>query len=277
MTEIHSFGVVPVGVIHSPVQSQKEMPALGLDGEIELFPFFAEALEGIQAHSHILVIGWMHRADRTVHRAVPRKISPDLPEKGVFALRSPSRPNPISVTVAALSGVREGRFLDVSFLDLIDKTPVLDIKPYQAGIDCVFSATGPDRSGTIAKITPERCRDDLVREAVGFHGEYCPALAVAVRMMIAATRFMGGDLRREEISCSLGPDPCINDALIGITGARFGTGRLIIPKSWPDPPVYAISGPKVRLEFSIVSIPRETGLVDAAPDEALFLIRTRSE
>ncbi len=273
MNDLH---LVPVGVIHSSVKSPKEMPSLGVDGEIEIFPSYAEALEGIDGHSHLFVLGWMHRADRTVQKAVPRKISPDLPEKGVFAIRSPSRPNPVSLTVVKLRGVREGRILEVSFLDLIDGTPVIDLKPYQPGTDCVFSARNPDRSGKIGKIAMERYRDDLIREAVGFHGEYCPAVAVAVRMMVAATRSLGGDLMRDEITCSLGPDPCINDALIGITGARFGNGRLLVPPGWPGTPAYRISGPELSLEFHNVSIPSTIGLVHSAPDDTLFLIKVNN-
>jgi len=269
--------LVPVGVIHSSVTSQKEMPPLGVDGEIEIFPLYADALEGIDGHSHLIVIGWMHRADRTLLRAVPRKISPDLPERGIFAIRSPSRPNPVSVTVVKLHQVRAGRFLEVSFLDLIDGTPLLDLKPYQPGTDCVFSARNPDRSGKIGKISPERYRDDLIREAVGFHGEYCPAVAVAVRMMIAATRSIGGDLMREEITCTIGPDHCINDALIGITGARFGNCRLIVPASWPCTQSYTISGPEISLEFHNVSIPCEIGQVDSATDSELFRLKVNNE
>ncbi|MDG6257789.1 MAG: tRNA (N6-threonylcarbamoyladenosine(37)-N6)-methyltransferase TrmO [Methanomicrobiaceae archaeon] len=272
-----SLQLVPVGVIHSPIWSRKEMPALGVDGAIEIFPSFAEALKGIENHSHLLVIGWMHAADRSVRRAVPRKISPDLPEKGVFALRSPARPNPISVTVVELREVNEDRMLEVSFLDLIEGTPVLDLKPYQPGTDCVFSARSFDLSNKIGKIAPERYREDLSRAAVGYHGEYCPAVAVAVRMMIAATHSLGGDLRRPEIIVSLGPDPCMNDALIGITGARFGNGRLIIPDDWPGTSVYTISGPKITLEFSIVSIPCEMTQVNAARDEELFLLEVKNK
>jgi hypothetical protein len=100
-----------------------------------------------------------------------RERSPLIPEKGVFAIRSPSRPNPVSLTVVKLRGVKEGRIFKVSFLDLIDGTPVIDLKPYQPGTDSVFSAKNPDRSGKIGKIAMERYRDDLILEAVGFHGE----------------------------------------------------------------------------------------------------------
>jgi len=274
MTDLH---LVPVGVVHSPVRSCREMPSLGMDGEIELFPSFADALEGMEGHSHLFVIGWMHRADRTVKRAVPRKISPDLPAKGVFSIRSPSRPNPLSLTIVELRGIREGRILDVSFLDLIDGTPVIDLKPYQPGTDSIFSAKNPDRSVKIGKISMERYRDDLIREAIGFHGEYCPAVAVAVRMMIMATRVMGGDLARDEITCSLGPDPCINDALMGITGARFGNGRLIIPEGWPKIQVYCLSGHGISLEFGNLSIPPAIPLVNSTADTGLFSCKVNTK
>lgn len=274
---MNDLQLFPIGVIHSSIGSQKEMPALGVDGEIELFPQYADALEGIGDHSHLIIVGWMHRADRSVHRAVPRKISPFLPEKGVFALRSPTRPNPVSVTVVHLHRVKDGRFLEVSSLDLIDGTPLLDIKPYQPGTDCIFSARSPDRSDRFIVITPERYRDDLTRQAVGFHGEYCPAVAIAVRMMMTATYVMGSDLRREEICFSLGTNPCINDALIGITGARFGNGRLLIPAGWPYTSVYTISGPESLLEFSIVSMPGEIRLVHSSSDEELFLMRVNKK
>jgi hypothetical protein len=172
--------------------------------------------------------------------------------------------------------VREGRILKVSFLDLIEGTPVIDLKPYQPGNDSVFSAKNPDRSGKIGKIAMERYRDDLIREAVGFNGEYCPAVAVAVRLMVAATRYLGGDLMREVITCSLGPDPCINDALIGITGARFGNGRLLVPAGWPCTTFYCICGPGLSLEFHNVSIPSGIVMVHSATDDELFLLKVNN-
>jgi hypothetical protein len=94
--------------------------------------------------------------------------------------------------------------------------------------------------------------------------------------MVAAIRYLGGDLMREGITCSLGPDPCINHALIGIAGARFGNGRLILPAGWPCTPVYRISGPGLSLEFYNVSIPSGIGLVHSAPDDTLFLLKVNN-
>ncbi|HMZ31668.1 MAG TPA: TrmO family methyltransferase [Methanoregulaceae archaeon] len=86
----------------------------------------------------------MHRADRTIPLAVPRKISLDLPVKEVFSLRSPSRPNPLLFTMIKIAEIRADRILDVSFIDLIDDTPVIHQNPYQPGRDSIFSARNPD-------------------------------------------------------------------------------------------------------------------------------------
>jgi hypothetical protein len=116
----------------------------------------------------------------------------------------------------------------VDHLDLIDGTPVLDIKPYQPGWDCVFSAVTQERTEKIRKLGPARYRQSLIREAVSYHGEWCTGAAIAVRMAEVATSFFG-DLRKEEVSLVPSGDPCIIDALIGITGARPGNGRFLIP------------------------------------------------
>ncbi len=219
--------LVPVGVVHSSVRSRHEMPVQGVTGEVEIYPGYVDALRSIGQNSHLILLCWMHEADRTVLTAVARKVARDLPEKGVFSLRSPPRPNPISLSVVRLLEVRDERFLEVESLDLIDGTPVLDIKPYQTGWDCVFAATGHDRSEKIRKMGTEAYREGLVREAVNYHGMLCPGVAVGVRIAEAATRVLGGDLRNPAISVMPGGEPCIADALIGITGARPGDHRLL--------------------------------------------------
>jgi tRNA (adenine37-N6)-methyltransferase len=107
-----SLLVHPVEIVQSPVQSRREMPMQGVSGVIEIFPAFAEALDGIgEKNSHLFVLCWMYKADKTVRRTIPRRICSDLPAKGVFSLRSPARPNPVSLCVVGLVRVKEGRFL----------------------------------------------------------------------------------------------------------------------------------------------------------------------
>lgn len=215
-----------IGTVHSSIKSRENMPVQGIDAVVEIFEEYSEGLAGIDGNSHIFVICWLHEADRTVLKAVPRKISPGLPEQGVFSMRSPSRPNPVSITVARLQS-RAGRLLYVSNLDAIDGTPVIDIKPYQAGWDCIFSAKNSDRTDKIKKMMPDDYKESLVREAMNYHGEKCVGLALAVRMAMVASYALDCDMRRSDVSIIIGKNSCISDSLIGITGARLGTGRLL--------------------------------------------------
>lgn len=96
----------------------------------------AESLDGLEEYSHIIVLYWLHRADTTGR--VAAKVHPmgrsDLPLVGLFATRSPHRPNPLGkATVRLLE--RQGNVLKVKGLDAMDGTPVLDIKPYLPGYD----------------------------------------------------------------------------------------------------------------------------------------------
>ena len=121
----------PIGVITSDLKSLADAPRQGTEGApdawLEVDAAFAEALQGIEAGDELLVITWFHRADRRVLRTHPRS-DPRNPLTGVFATRSPDRPNPLglhAVTVRAIEGHR----LRVGPLEAIDGTPVVDIKP----------------------------------------------------------------------------------------------------------------------------------------------------
>lgn len=257
-----------IGLVRSDVRSRSDMPVQGVEAEIEIYPEYLAALEGVEENSHLILICWLHEADREVLRAVARKISRDLPEKGVFSLRSPERPNPLSVSVVRLCGVRERRYLELANVDLIDGTPVIDLKPYQTGWDCVFSATGHDRTEKIRKMGPGEYREGLIREAVSYHGELCPGVAVGVRVVEAATRILKRDLRVPQVSVTLGSgsDPCIADALIGITGARLGNRRLVC--SGGDR--YVFTGPGEEVVFCLRAVPETVDAVLASSEASLF-------
>ena len=264
--------LTPIGLVRSGVRSRSDMPVQGVDAEIEVFPRYASALDGVEENSHLLLVCWLHEADRRVLKAVARKVSDDLPEKGVFSLRSPARPNPLSVSVVRLRGVREGRFLLLANVDLIDGTPVIDLKPYQTGWDCVFSATGHDRIEKIRKMRPGEYRAGLIREAVNYHGELCPGVAVAVRVAEAATRILERDLATPQVSVAPGPDPCIADALIGITGARPGNRRL--GNSGGD--CYVFTGPEKEAIFRLRAVPATVDAILASGEASLFDCTIRS-
>jgi tRNA-Thr(GGU) m(6)t(6)A37 methyltransferase TsaA len=126
----------PIGVVHSPFREEEGMPiqsivAENVIGAIELEPAYTPGLQDIEAFSHLFLLCHLHRASK---RALI--VTPFLDEQphGVFATRSPKRPNPISLSIVGLLGV-EGCLLHVEGLDLIDGTPVLDIKPYVPRFD----------------------------------------------------------------------------------------------------------------------------------------------
>jgi hypothetical protein len=160
---------------------------------------------------------------------------------------------------------------------MVDGTPVIDIKPYQSGLDCIFSSTNADRSPFLGKMVVERYQANLLREAVGYHGECCRETAMAVRMALAASRSLGGDLRRESVRYTLGPDPCINDAMIGMTGARFGNGRLIVPDRWPDCRDYCLARYGKMAVFHIRDVPADIETIWSAPEGKLFSCIVKSE
>lgn len=268
----------PVGVVHCGISEKGLMPIQGVRGQIEIFPPFFPALDGVETSSHLIVLAWMHCGQRDLLRARARKISVDLPEKGVFSLRSPSRPNPVSVSIVRLLGIPGQGILDVDCIDCIDGTPVIDIKPYQPGWDCVFSATLHDRSEKIQKMGPAGYREMLIREAVNYHGEWCPGAAAAVRIAECATRALGGDLARPGIRLFAGGNPCITDSLIGITAARMGNGRLhiVAPNETGGRACFGLSAPGCRLDFSIACLPDDISYILACSDDDLFsmIIRT---
>ena len=100
--------------------------------EIVIHEQYRPALWQIEGRKHLWVLCWFDRADRNVLQVVPPGTSE---EKGVFAIRSPDRPNPVSLCMVDLKEVKDG-VLNVRGLDAFDKTPVIDIKAYSAEIDC---------------------------------------------------------------------------------------------------------------------------------------------
>ena len=85
----------PVGRVSSPIREPAEMPRGGVPASVEIYPEYAAGLDSIESNSHLVLIGWFHRADRTRLLASPRP-------RGVFGIRSAVRPNPLGLTVARL-------------------------------------------------------------------------------------------------------------------------------------------------------------------------------
>ena len=125
------FEISPIGRIHSTLKQRSGAPRQAWEGApsvtLQVFRAFVEALEGITAGQEVWVLTWLHESTRGVLKVHPRR-DPRNPIKGVFATRSPDRPNPIGLHRTTVLRLYEERFLEVR-LEAIDGTPVIDIKP----------------------------------------------------------------------------------------------------------------------------------------------------
>ena len=142
MLEVMEIKFRPVGVVRTnTTEAQIRNESRELEGEIQIYPEFEPALEGIDGYSHLFVICYFHKL--RAEQLGPLQVRPkrlvkrgfeleELPILGVFALDSPSRPNPIGLTLVRLIR-REGRRLFVRGIDYFDGTPILDIKGYRPG------------------------------------------------------------------------------------------------------------------------------------------------
>ena len=149
----------PIGVIHSPFAKINEMPiqppgARGVKGTVELKPEFAEGLKDLGGFSHVYLLYHFHQS-----RGYTLTVTPflDKTPRGLFATRAPKRPNAIGLSVVRLDRIDEN-VLHILDVDIMDGTPLLDIKPYVRQFD---AAENPS-SGWIGKsaMTPEGVRSD---------------------------------------------------------------------------------------------------------------------
>ncbi len=126
----------PIGVVRSPHQQASDVPKgpgarHSAEGTLELRPELEAGLQDIEGFSHLFVVWAFHRSEGfDLVAAVPLD---DQAPHGVFASRAPRRPNPVGLTVVELLG-REGSHLRVRGIDMLDRTPILDIKPYLSGV-----------------------------------------------------------------------------------------------------------------------------------------------
>jgi len=121
----------PIGMVRCSLRNRDDCPRQGCDGGVEaaivLDPEYCEGLDGLEAGRQILLFTWLHQAERDVLKVHPRG-DRMLPLKGVFATRSPARPNPIGLHRVEILE-KKGCSLRVAPLEVLDGTPVVDIKP----------------------------------------------------------------------------------------------------------------------------------------------------
>jgi tRNA-Thr(GGU) m(6)t(6)A37 methyltransferase TsaA len=135
------FEIKQIGVIHSPYKTKEECPIQGNvkpqgKGQIEIFPEYEEALQTIETFSHIMLFFILDKAGEI---KLSRPTFLDDSPHGVFASRHPCRPNGIGFSIVKLEK-RDKNILEVSGIDVLDNTPLVDIKPYIPIFDCFSDA-----------------------------------------------------------------------------------------------------------------------------------------
>ena len=139
MTKAHnmSINISPIGVIHSSLKEAKGSPiqpvyANSSEGIVEVYEPYRQALKDIEGFERIWLIYWFHKAGEPKLLVTPYM---DTTERGLFATRAPCRPNPIGFSAVRFLRIEECRIY-VADVDILDGTPLLDIKPYISRFDC---------------------------------------------------------------------------------------------------------------------------------------------
>lgn len=182
--------------------------------KILIFDEFYEAMFLMDRNSYFWILSWMHLTDRNILRASPKWIEKMTVEFGVFGLRSPSRPNPIGLSLVKLIS-KTDNILTLLGLDLLEGTPILDIKPY-IDTDAVFSPNAPYMRPKDEKLRSQR----MLINAIHFHQEDCLDLQIALRMAIIAEKsFL--TLSSDNLLIRVIGSKCLLDVIQGLTRSRF--------------------------------------------------------
>ena len=154
---MNTIELKPIGVIHTPFQEPAGTPiqpvkSKGVKGWIELDVTYVQGLKDLDGFERIWLLFWCHRAGAAKLRVKPYM---DTQVRGLFSTRAPSRPNPIGISCVKLLGV-DGNRLEIEDVDMLDGTPLLDIKPYVA----TFDTFDVQRSGWTDAVAGENVKAD---------------------------------------------------------------------------------------------------------------------
>ena len=227
----------PIGIVHTPYKTAGDAPFQGRFSdetcEIEIFKEYEDGLKDIDQCSHLILLYWLDRAE---NRVLQTHTPFDMDIHGVFATRSPNRPNPIGFHVAELIDRKEN-VLRVKGADALDKTPLIDIKPYSSGIDAIGDASigwFPTKTQTngyredIEELIKKGDLRGLLEKTGELHGHFCSHSAYGVKAGYIAMRELGiTNTGMEEVVAIVETNNCFSDGIQMVTGCSFGNNSLI--------------------------------------------------
>jgi|GEM_PF-2792883 len=220
----------PIGIVHSTISETSKMPKQGIPAtKIEIFEKYAPALHGLEKFSHIYLICFFHKSNRNLLQIDLEKINFRYencsdPPLGVFSGRSPSRPNPISLTIVRILSIKEN-IIEVENCDAVDGTPVIDIKPYNGGIDHVMNLETP---ANVPKKFDLKLKwaHRIVKNVTGKENSLTWAIA---RIFVMAFE-RGYNYKSKHVNIIVSDIPELIDSAIFLSEATFSSGRIHIKK-----------------------------------------------
>jgi tRNA (adenine37-N6)-methyltransferase len=141
LIKMEKITIKPIGFVKNRVKKPRFGKFANEISEVIIDKKFTGALDGIEGYSHIIIVYWMDKVKDYVIRHQPQG-NPNVPVVGIFACRCPRRPNPIGITTVKLIS-RQKNKIKVKGLDVLDKTPIIDIKPYWPQYDKVIDGKTP--------------------------------------------------------------------------------------------------------------------------------------
>ncbi|MGM0601797.1 MAG: tRNA (N6-threonylcarbamoyladenosine(37)-N6)-methyltransferase TrmO [Bacillota bacterium] len=191
---------------------------------IEIKKEYQQGLDKLDEYDYIQVLFYLHHSEGfdLISR---RRMGP---KRGVFASRSPRRPNPIGMTTVEVLKIKDNK-IHVYGLDAVDMTPVIDIKPYTPFMDTpALSMQKENPRYEIDKMIKYKNMDELLLKAGEFHGHFCPYLALGVLAAVNAVRKLNiKDDGMEEMLAVVETNSCFSDGIQYISGSTFGNNGLI--------------------------------------------------
>jgi formylmethanofuran dehydrogenase subunit E len=224
---VSDFDLYQIGVVESPVSDRRLMSPQGVPAKVHLFSEYADGLYLIEENTHLWITGWLEDADRERLQIVRPNYRPTHRRRGIFGLRSTTRPNSLASTPARLLSV-SGTTLEFEALDFIDGTPVVDVRRYAPTNDIVFSARGARDRYVLDKEDPTWL-GELETEAGHFHGAITGGVIAGARLVQYIAIEWDILPKDPELRIAAGSDvqsAILIDAVQALTGATFGTGRL---------------------------------------------------